>query len=479
VPAGISLAGKHFLITDDCLGLAPRVAALLQGHGASTHTIEFPGNTAVREHLDQVDGLIHLGSLNPAGRVRDVKQFFAVVREALLKKARHLLVASALGGDFGVAGSGADFSRGGGLAGLVKSVAKEFPDLRAHWVDFDLSESLDRIAQHIEQELLAENTLPEVAYQGGRRYSREVVPTALDASSLDGLPLTPQSVVLLTGGSRGITALIAIALARLYRCHIEVVGRSTLPEGEEDAATRGIDDPRRLRQVLLAADPLRKPAEIERLARRVLADRAVRETHAQIRAAGSTVNYTPLDVRESAPFADFISALYERHGRIDGVIHGAGVVEDKLVRDKTDESFGRVFDTKVRGAMVLHKKIRDDVKFVVFFSSVASAFGNRGQVDYASANDVLDKLAHSWQTRIAGRVLSVNWGPWADTGMVSESLKNEYQRKGIGLIPQDEGVNALLRELSSARGNPQVVLMCGKPESFDGRATAKTVGTGT
>jgi NAD(P)-dependent dehydrogenase (short-subunit alcohol dehydrogenase family) len=144
-------------------------------------------------------------------------------------------------------------------------------------------------------------------------------------------------------------------------------------------------------------------------------------------------------------------------------------VEDKLVRDKTDESFGRVFDTKVRGAMVLHQQLRDDVKFVVFFSSVASAFGNKGQVDYASANDVLDKLAHSWQTRIAGRVLSVNWGPWADTGMVSESLKNEYQRKGIGLIPKEQGVHALLRELSISGGNPQVVLMCGKPESFGAR----------
>ncbi len=466
VPANINLAGKLFLITDDSLGLAPRVAALLQAHGASTHIIEFPGNLAVQEHLDRVDGLIHLGSLNPAGRVRDVKRLFAVVREALLKKSRHLLVASALGGDFGVASSGADFSRGGGLAGLVKSVAKEFPDLRAHWVDFDLSESLDRIAHHIEQELLAENPLPEVAYHGGRRYSREVVPTALSEGSLDGLPLTPESVVLLTGGSRGITALIAIALARLYRCHIEVVGRSPLPQGQENEATRGIDDPRRLRQVLLAADPSRKPAEIERMTRGILADRDARETLAQIRAAGGTINYTQLDVRESASFADFITALYERHGRIDGVIHGAGVVEDKLVRDKTDESFGRVFDTKVRGAMVLHKRIRDDVKFVVFFSSVASAFGNRGQVDYASANDVLDKLAHSWQKRISGRVLSVNWGPWADTGMVSESLKNEYLRKGIGLIPQEEGVKALLRELSIKRGNPQVVLMCGKPESF-------------
>jgi acyl transferase domain-containing protein/NAD(P)H-dependent flavin oxidoreductase YrpB (nitropropane dioxygenase family)/NAD(P)-dependent dehydrogenase (short-subunit alcohol dehydrogenase family)/acyl carrier protein len=471
VPAGISLAGKRFLISDDRLGLAGRVAALLQARGANAEIVDFPSAVSIPAHLEQVDGLIHLWSLNPASRLRDVKRFFAVVRESLQKKARHLLVASALGGDFGASGAVNGFRRGGGFAGLVKSVVKEFPELRAHWVDFDLSESLDAIATHIEAELLASNPLPEVAYQGGRRHAREIVPTELTRGSLDGLPLTPESTVLITGGARGITALIAIELARRYRCHLEVVGRSPMPVGEESALTRGIDDPRKLRQALLASEPRQKPAEIEAQARRILADRASRETYAQVIAAGGSLNYTRMDVRDGKAFLAFIDGVYERRGRIDGVIHGAGVVEDKLVRDKTDESFGRVFDTKVGGALALRKRIRDDVKFVVFFSSVASAFGNRGQVDYASANDVLDKLAYSWQQRIAGRVLSVNWGPWADTGMVSESLKNEYQRKGIGLIPQQEGVDALLRELSNQQGDSQVVLMCGKPESFDGRAT--------
>ena len=63
-------------------------------------------------------------------------------------------------------------------------------------------------------------------------------------------------------------------------------------------------------------------------------------------------------------------------------------------------------------------------------------------------------------------MLSVNWGPWADTGMVSDSLKNEYHRKGIGLIPQDQGVQALLRELAGKHDDAQVVFMCGKPENF-------------
>jgi acyl transferase domain-containing protein/NAD(P)H-dependent flavin oxidoreductase YrpB (nitropropane dioxygenase family)/NAD(P)-dependent dehydrogenase (short-subunit alcohol dehydrogenase family)/acyl carrier protein len=468
IPSRLDLSGKQFLISDDGLGLAARFARLLELRGATATIVDFPSATAIPAGIEQIDGLIHLWSLNPASRLRDVKRLFAVVRDSLQKKARHVLVASALGGDFGASG---DFRQGAGFAGLVKSVVKEFPEVRAHWVDCDLSESLDTIAQHIEQELLAENPLTEVAYKADQRYAREIVRTELTEGSLDGLPLTPESIVLITGGARGITALMAIELARRYRCHLEVVGRSAAPVGEESALTRDINDPRKLRQALLSADSSLKPGQIELTARRILADRAARETYAQVIAAGGSLFYTKLDVRDSKAFLQFIDQVYARHGRIDGVIHGAGVVEDKLVRDKTDESFGRVFDTKVGGALALRRRIRDNVKFVVFFSSVASAFGNRGQVDYASANDVLDKLAHSWQQRISGRVLSVNWGPWADTGMVSESLKNEYQRKGIGLIPQQEGVNALLRELSLKNGEPQVVLMCGKPENFDGRAS--------
>ena len=179
------------------------------------------------------------------------------------------------------------------------------------------------------------------------------------------------------------------------------------------------------------------------------------------------MTYTALDVRDHQAFESYIEGVYERHGTIDGVIHGAGVVEDKLLRHKTTESFERVFDTKVFGALVLAKKLREDTRFVVFFSSVAGAFGNRGQVDYAAANDVLDKIAHSLQTRLKGRVVSINWGPWAGRGMVSPELEREYARRGIGLIPLESGVAAFMNELHhGSREDTQVVLMCASPESM-------------
>jgi len=460
----LKLSGLHFLMSDDGLGIAPLLVKRIEAQGARVSLVDFNHGVEQLSELSEVDGLIHLWCVNPLSQIDDVKRFFSAARTGLLNKTKHLLVLTGLGGEFNTAG--ADYIRGGGMAGMIKSISREFPELHAHWVDVDAQEAPDLLAGYVETELRSADDLPEVAWRQGNRYQLDVIPAELDLTAIAQLHLDRDSVVLLTGGARGITALVAIELARRYQCHVELVGRSALSLAVESAALQAITDPRQLRQYLLAEDSQRKPAEIERLARRIFAERDLRATIAAVESLGGSVNYTALDVRDDEVFSQLIHDIYQRRGRIDGVIHGAGVVEDKLVRDKSDDSFSRVFDTKVKGAIVLSQHIRDDVRFVVFFSSVASAFGNRGQVDYATANDLLDKLAHHWQARIAGKVLSVNWGPWDGTGMVSDALKNEYSRKGIGLIPQQEGVAALFNELGSQANETQIVLMSGQPESF-------------
>ncbi len=467
------LAGKHFLMTDDELGVATHLAARLESHGAQVHLVSFAEQAALPTNLERFDGLIHLFGLNATARVRDVKRFFNLVRDSLLHKTAHLLVASGLGGRFGFVDTAepvtpADFGHGAGMFGLLKTVEKEWPEVKVHCVDLDLSESVQNLASYLEIELLAENSLAEVAYRDGHRYAIEVVKVALPLpSKTEQIELNKNSVVLLTGGARGITAQLAVALARRYGCQLELVGRSPLPQDEESAETRAASDLKSLRQALVRLHPALKPAEIEQQCNKIMAARDIRQTFAQIEAAGGRVNYVALDVRDIEAFGAHIQSLYQRHGRIDGVIHGAGVVEDKLLRHKTPESFQRVFDTKVRGALMINKLIHEDVRFVVFFSSVAGAFGNKGQVDYATANDVLDKIAHTLSRRIQGRMLSVNWGPWAGTGMVSAELEREYARKGIGLIPLIEGVDALLTELRfGAKEDTQLVFMCATPESM-------------
>ena len=222
-----------------------------------------------------------------------------------------------------------------------------------------------------------------------------------------------------------------------------------------------------LRQALIARGDGRRPAEIEAECARVMAARQIRSTLASLAAAGAHATYHQVDVRDTAALGQLIENIYERHGRLDGVIHGAGVVEDKLARDKTSESFARVFETKVNGALAIAEHVRADIGFVIFFSSIVATFGNRGQSDYAAANDYLDRLAVVLKRKIAGRVLSINWGPWADAGMVSPELSREYAKRGIALIEPDVGVASFMDELLHGEGaHAHVILMCGDPTAM-------------
>jgi hypothetical protein len=132
-----------------------------------------------------------------------------------------------------------------------------------------------------------------------------------------------------------------------------------------------------------------------------------------------------------------------------------------------------VYRTKVDGARSLAAGLRGDLKFLVLFGSVSGVFGNRGQADYAAANDALDTLARHWSQRGHGpaaasvsagrgpRVVSVDWGPWAGGGMVSAELEREYARRGVPLIDPADGVACLLAEIADPAGPAQVVYLCG------------------
>jgi NAD(P)-dependent dehydrogenase (short-subunit alcohol dehydrogenase family) len=198
-----------------------------------------------------------------------------------------------------------------------------------------------------------------------------------------------------------------------------------------------------------------------------MANREVRSALANLRGAGASVTYHAADVRDDAALSAVVEDVYKRHGKIDVIVHAAGVIEDKLAIDKTAESFRRVLETKVLGAGTLVKSVRDDVQRIVFFSSVAGAFGNRGQVDYATANDYLDCLARDLNREHAGRAVSIAWGPWADGGMVSPQLEREYATRGIELIEPEAGVAAFMSELlNGPKEDAHVILMRAFPSAL-------------
>lgn len=366
---------------------------------------------------------------------------------------------TALGGQFGLGEEVISNVTAAGTLGIVKTLRWEHPRLRVRSIDVDPRLPTDVLAARLLQELAAEDDLVEVGLTRHGRWRpalRELAPRVSP-------PRTPDrnAVVLVTGGACGVTAAVARGLASALRPRLILVGRSPLP-GPEAESTRGLDraglrakfiDDTRAR-----GEPV-VPAEIERSIGRLLKDRQIRANLDACAAAGATVEYHALDVREVERFGRLIDDLYERFGRIDGVVHGAGIIEDKRIADKTPESFARVFGTKVDSAWTLAHKLRPDtLKFLAFFGSVSGRFGNIGQVDYSAANEALNKLANVLNRRWTGKVVCINWGPW-DGGMVSEELRRLYAAAGVHLIGIEEGVAAFLAEIDRTdRTNGEIVL---------------------
>ena len=122
--------------------------------------------------------------------------------------------------------------------------------------------------------------------------------------------------------------------------------------------------------------------------------------------------------------------------------------------------------------------LRDDRAFVVLFTSVSGAFGNKGQVDYGAANDALDTLAWSVGHRV-GR-----GGCWRSTGVrgpgpawCPPSSSGSTPGAGWGWSTPDDGIDKLLAELAAPVSEPEIVLARARVATFEPTA-ADPVGHG-
>jgi NAD(P)-dependent dehydrogenase (short-subunit alcohol dehydrogenase family) len=209
----------------------------------------------------------------------------------------------------------------------------------------------------------------------------------------------------------------------------------------------------------------RSPSEVERTVSRILAQREVRGTLTELRALGSSVRYHALDALDRPRMRLVVERIEAEYGHLDGAVYAAGVIDDRLLVDKDQESCCRVFRTKVDGAAALLDAVEalpDSPRFVVLFGSIAAVVGNRGQADYSAANDALESLGASWAADTGRHVLTVHWGPWAPSGrhvgMVTPELQKEYGRRGIALIDPREGPLCLLRELAWGEESQRAVV---------------------
>lgn len=349
----------------------------------------------------------------------------------------------------------------GGLAGLLKTAAREWPNARFRAIDFDEFPN-GALPELLMRESAADGPV-EVGYRDGRRLAVVPVRSEVDAGSARQSELSPEDVIVWTGGARGITAEAVQELAERTHATMILIGRSALL-AEEDGDLAQAADAATLRRLLIErarGTSASGPKEIETQVRRILASREIRGTLEKLSAAGSRAEYIACDVRDAVSLESVLHDIIARYGRIDGVVHGAGIIEDKLIPDKTAESFDRVMGTKLDPVLTICRAVDlGKLKFFGLFSSVAGFFGNPGQGDYAAANEALNRVARKLQSHMTGKVVALNWGPWSGAGMVAPEVARQFESRGVGMVTVPAGRLAVREELLNA-GEESVRVLLG------------------
>ncbi|HEY3841214.1 MAG TPA: SDR family NAD(P)-dependent oxidoreductase, partial [Bryobacteraceae bacterium] len=421
------------------------------------------------DHVDHIPngatGVIMLDGLGPFSNVDEALQVnfraFEIARTlAAVEGPVFFLGVLDLSRDRGVWSSG--------ISGIAKTLSRECSNAFGKTIDIEqIGRSVVEIADALLRELLDGGPDSEVIL---RADGSRLAPSEMDLASADSDPhINSNSVVVATGGGRGVTAACVVELARETRARFAILGRTALsPEAPE---IRDVSDEAAIKKILLrAAGPHPDLAAISRQAAAILAAREISETLKALEAAGSDAIYINADARDPASVGQALAQVRQRFGRITGIIHGAGVIADRRIIDKTPEQFAHVFNSKVTGLRaILENTVNDDIDTLCLFSSVAGRYGNPGQCDYAAANVILNQVAAAEARRRGGRcaVKSIVWGPW-DGGMVDRPLANHFRQSGINLIPLRAGASAFVRELQEPPGSPAEILIA----AGDARAIA-------
>lgn len=376
----------------------------------------------------------------------------------------NFLTVSQLDGQFGQGKKDNISVLAGGLRGLVKSLNLEWSSVFCRSVDLapELS-TIEKSSQVIAELHDADVSIVESAYSKSGRKAVVATPVEVLENREIKTTITKDSVFLVSGGAKGVTATCVKEIAKTFGCKFILLGRSAndfeIPtfaknESEEGALKRLI--------MMDLKEKGEKPnlAKVKTIYNQIISKKEIQETLDVLASFGSEAIYLKGDVTNADSFKTELANITTKLGKITGVIHGAGRLADKYIQDKTEKDFDNVLSVKLDGLLSLLQSIDiTNLHHLILFSSVAGFYGNVGQTDYAIANEILNTAAHLFKTNHPNtHVTSINWGAW-DGGMVSEALKKQFEAAGVSLVNSQGGAAMCVNELSAEYfDQPQVVI---------------------
>jgi len=298
-----------------------------------------------------------------------------------------------------------------GVIGLVGSLAKEYPHWDLRLLDLD---SLESVSAAECLSLPCEKLGNALAHRGGewRQQGLEFAGT-LTASP----PLYRQNgVYVVIGGAGGVGEVWSRFMIERYQANVVWIGRR-----ERDAT---IDK------------------QVEACSR-----------------LGPAPLYIAADATSVTALEQARTRILETHPAIHGVVHSAIVLRDQSMLRMTEPDFRASLSAKIDISVNMDRVFgRDELDFMLFFSSIISFFKSPGQSNYAAGCTFKDAFALSLRQQRAYPVKIMNWGYWGSVGVVADESHNKIMaRLGMGSIEAAEGMTSLERFLSSDL--PQMALI--------------------
>ncbi|MGO9517866.1 MAG: SDR family NAD(P)-dependent oxidoreductase, partial [Candidatus Korobacteraceae bacterium] len=478
-PTGVTLgAGSRVVIMPDKGGVASALAQQLRTKGVEVFQIgDARDPVALSNSLKSwlasgpVQGVYWLAALDDEGPISRLslatwhealqvraKSLYAVMKvlyEQIATPGTFLVAATRLGGQHGYDESGATAPLGGAVTGFIKTYKRERAEALVKAVDFDAHREPAKVAELLVQETLRDPGVVEIGYNDGERWTVGLQEQPA-ADGRPGLTLDENTVFVITGAAGSIVSAITADLASASGGTFYLLDLVPEPDPNNPDLKRFVSDKDGLKRELFAriqsrgerATPALVEKELAALERAHAAQSAIDAVHA----AGGTAHYFSVNLADADGVAAVIKQVRESSGRIDVLLHAAGIERSHFLPDKTPAEFDLVFDVKSDGWFNLLHAIGDmPLGATVAFSSVAGRFGNAGQTDYSSANDLLCKITSSFRaTRPQTRGIVIDWSAWGGIGMATRgSIPKMMELAGIDMLPPEAGVPLIRRELTA------------------------------
>jgi acyl transferase domain-containing protein/thioesterase domain-containing protein len=292
--------------------------------------------------------------------------------------------------------------------GPVRVTPREFSNLSVRCIDVPNTALNARGAKSVLARLADELRAPAsdslVALSADNRWVQRISPLSVPPLTEEGEALSwvrDGGVYFITGGLGGIGLEVAHHLARTKPVKLALLAREALPpESRWDQILAGNTNSRTAQRI----------AQVRSL-----------------RALGAEVLVVHADVADEAALGLALSEVRRTFGPLNGVIHAAGIMDDAPMLTKDATSMQRVLAPKVAGTLALDARVNEPLDVFILFSSVASALGLPGQVDYTAANAFQDTFARLRAATKPGRTLVINWNAWRDVGMAAGAYREQTQ----------------------------------------------------